>query len=302
MPLTPAHRRPARGVTLIELIVALTLFGVLATIMLRVVRDQQRFQVGALEIIDTKRNARQAVELLSAALRPVSAADIYAASDSSIAFRAIHGLSHICAIDSSRTLVALPAASATGVTGLSTFLTMARAGDSVLIFDPGDQYSADDDTWRPHVLITAPGGGVCPLRPTGLASSTTPGLALFVAPPLGASIGVGTPVRFFRPTSYSLYRSSAGEWMLGYVACAAGACTARQPLSGPYSPSASDGSRGIAFDYFDALGAQTSDPPRIARAHVIARSQSGSILSFGHVRNKRYKDSLAMTIGLRNPP
>ena len=302
MPLRAGHGWPPSGVTLVELIVALTLFGVLATVMLRVVRDQQRFQVGALEIIDTKRNARQAVELLAAALRPVSAADIYAASDSSIAFRAIHGVSHICAIDSSRMLIALPAASAPDVTGISTFLTMPRAGDSVLVFDPGDRYSADDDTWRPHVLVADPGGGVCPLRPTGLASSSTAGLAISVAPPLAASIGVGTPVRFFRPTTYSLYRSSAGEWMLGYVACAAGACTARQPLSGPYSPSTSDGARGVAFEYFDALGAPTCDPSRIARAHMTARSQSGSILNFGHVRNKRYQDSLAITIGLRNPP
>ena len=89
--------------------------------------------------------------------------------------------------------------------------------------------------------------------------------------------------------------------MLGYSTCAAGTCTPRQPLSGPYAPAASDGARGVAFAYFDADGAPTSDRSRIARADVVARSRSASILDVGHVRG-RYHDSLAITIALRNRP
>jgi prepilin-type N-terminal cleavage/methylation domain-containing protein len=298
--LRAAHDQAPRGVTLVELIVALTLFGILASVMLRVVREQQRFQVGVLAVIDTKRSARQAVDLLYAALRPTAASDIYAATDSSIAFRATHGVSHICSIDSARALITLPSRSATEVTALSTFLAIPRAGDSLLIFDPGDNYGVDDDRWRAHILTANTSGGACAIRPAGLASGSTAGLAIVVAPPLTASIGVGAPVRFFRPASYSLYRGSAGDWMLGYVACAAGACTQRQPISGPYSPSPSTGARGVAFNYFDAQGAPTSDPARIARADVTARSQSATVLTFGHIRGRRYEDSLASTIAFRN--
>jgi hypothetical protein len=65
---------------------------------------------------------------------------------------------------------------------------------------------------------------------------------------------------------------------------------------------ASDGARGIAFDYFDVHGAATSDPSRIARADVVARARSTSILDAGHLRGQRYHDSLAITIAFRNRP
>jgi prepilin-type N-terminal cleavage/methylation domain-containing protein len=290
------------GVTLVELVVALTLFGVVATLMLSMVRGQQRFHLGALQIIDTKRSAHQAVNLLYGELRGASNADIYAISDSSITFRATHGASAICAIDSARTLVTLPSTRAEAA-GVSAVLTMPRAGDSVLIFDPGDSPAADDDQWRPHVLLSDPGGGTCPLRPFGLATrgaEVVMGVAIALAPALSANVLVGSPVRFFRPAMYSLYRGSGAEWMLGYSTCAAGTCSARQPLSGPYVPFASGGAGGLAFRYFDAQGAPTTDGENVARVDVVARARSASVLDVGYVRGRHYQDSLAVTIALRN--
>ena len=52
------------GVTLVELVVALTLFSIVATIMLTMLRGQQRFHAASLEIIDTKRATQQATGLL----------------------------------------------------------------------------------------------------------------------------------------------------------------------------------------------------------------------------------------------
>src|SRR5688572_2018171 len=154
--------RCRRGVTLVELVVALSLFGVVAGIILTVLRDQQRFHVGSLEIIETKRSVHDAVDLLYGELRGAASADIYAITDSSISFRTTMGAAHVCAIDASRSSVTLPSPSSTRVRGLSTFLTMPRAGDSVLIFDPGDAPAAEDDRWKPHVLIADMGGGACP--------------------------------------------------------------------------------------------------------------------------------------------
>ena len=300
MPLTP-DRRP--GVTLLELVVALTLFGVVATLMLSVLRGQQRFHVGALQIIDTKRSAHQAVDLLYGELRGASGADLYAISDSSITFRTTHGASAICALDSARTFVTLPPVPMAEGPGFSSFLEIPRGGDSLLVFDPGNASTADDDRWRSHVLTADPGGGLCPLRPFGLATRAAEvarGMGLTVAPPLAATVLLGSPVRFFRPASYSLYRSSGAEWMLGYSTCAAGTCRVRQPLSGPYLPFASGGAGGVAFRYFDALGAPTSDRSRIVRVDVVTRARSASVLDVAHVRGQRYHDSLAVTIALRN--
>jgi prepilin-type N-terminal cleavage/methylation domain-containing protein len=296
-----AHRRP--GVTLVELVVALTLFSLVATIMLTILREQQRFHTGALEIIDTRRSAHQAIDLLYGELRAISSADIYSISDSAITFRTTIGSSHLCAIDSGRVSIALPSTRTARVAALTTFLALPRAGDSVLVYDPGEVPEPDDDHWHPHVVLGDPGGGACPGRPHGLASNATEasGIAFQLAPPLAATVAVGSPLRFFRPASYSLYRGSGTTWMLGYSSCAAGTCTVRQPLSGPYRPFASGGGGGVAFAYFDAQGAPTSDGSRVSRIDVVARARSAAPLQVGHVRGQRYQDSLATTIALRNP-
>lgn len=293
-------RRP--GLTLVELVVALTLFSLIATIMLTLLRGQQRFHTGSLEIIDTRRSTRQAIDLLYGELRAASSADLYAISDVSIAFRTTIGASHLCAIDSLRASIALPSTRTARVAALSTFVTWPRAGDSVLIFDPGEAAEPDDDRWHPHVLVTPPSGGTCPPRPFGLAADAieSAGIAFGVAPPVTTTTVVGAPLRFFRPASYSLYRGSGATWMLGYSSCAGGACTMRQPLSGPYLPFASGGEGGVAFSYFDAFGAPTGDRSRVARIDVVARARSASMLEVGHVRGQRYQDSLAVTIALRN--
>lgn len=296
----PSLRRS--GVTLVELIVALTLFSVVATVMLSVLRGQQRFHTGSLEIIDTKRGAQQAIDLLYGELRATASADIYSMSDSAIAFRTTVGTSHVCAIDSGRVGIVLPSTRARRAAPLSTFLTSPRAGDSLLVFDPGEAADPDDDRWHPHVLMADPGGGTCPPRPMGLASdpAESAGFAILVAPPLAQNVIAGSPVRFFRPATYSLYRGSGATWMLGYSACAAGTCSPRQPVSGPYLPFASGGAGGVAFAYFDVAGSPTVDPSRMARIDVVARTRSASALDVGHVRGQRYRDSLAVTIALRN--
>ena len=298
----PLRRRP--GVTLVELVVALTLFSVVATIMLSVLRSQQRFHIGSLEIIDTRRSAQQAIDLLYSELRATSTADVYSMSDSSVAFRSMLGTSHLCAVDSGRGAITLPSTRARRPAPLSAFLTFPRAGDSLLVFDPGETPDRDDDRWHPHVLVTDPGAGVCPPRPAGLAADAieSAGFGVQIAPPIARTVTAGSPLRFFRPATYSLYRGSGATWMLGYSSCAAGTCTARQPLSGPYLPFASGAGGGIAFTFFDVDGNPTADPSSVARIDVVARARSLSTIDVGYLRGRRYQDSLAVSIALRNPP
>jgi prepilin-type N-terminal cleavage/methylation domain-containing protein len=289
-----------RGLTLVELVVALALLAIVATMTLATLRGQQRFQVGMLGIIDVKRNAHHAVDLLYGSLRSASSSDLYAITDSSIAFRATFAASHICGIDSSHASLTVPSNAIE--TGLSTFLTMPRAGDSLLIFDLGSSPTPDDDRWTAHTLSANPSGGVCPLRPAGLAMSigAAQGIGITIIPPLGPTVFVGSPLRFFRPTGYSLYRATGGEWMLGHSTCTAGACSARQPLSGPYLPFAGGRAGGLSFEYFDARGSPTSDPGRVARIDVVARARSTSLIDAAHLRAQHYDDSATVTIALRN--
>ena len=118
---------------------------------------------------------------------------------------------------------------------------------------------------------------------------------------LPATVLVGAPIRFFRPASYSLYQEPSGEWWLGYFSCPANACTQRQPVSGPYRPYVGNGGpNGLAFAYFDSTGAVTADPRAVARIDVVARSQSQYNLDVANVRNRKYQDSLGVSIAVRN--
>lgn len=302
------------GATLVELVVVLALGGALCALMLSMVVRQQRVHTGANAIVEGKRSARDAIELLARELRPIATGaaalaphgpDIYSMSDSDITFRAHLGSSVICTVEADRTTITLP-----GITGpfnqrLTSFIALPRAGDSLFIFDRGTTPSPDDDTWHRFALAADLGGGLCPLRPIGLATNDVEsmfaaGMALTTAVPI--TIAVGAPVRFFRPTTYSLYRTSVGDWAFGISACAGGSCGVRQPVSGPYQRPSSGTAKGIVLEYLDSSGAPTTNPGAVARIDVVARTRSSTPLDIAHIRGTPYHDSLTTSIAIRNRP
>lgn len=307
MRLTP---RPAA--TLIELVVVLALGGTVCALMLSMVVRQQHFHTGAIAMVEGKRSARDATELLARELRPLATvaaarathgSDIYTMSDSAITFRAHLGASVACAVDAARTAIVLPAPTGAINERLTTFLTLPRAGDSLFIFDRGATPSPNDDRWHRFALATSPSGGYCPLRPDGLAATEAEGwagLTIQVTTPIPPGIDAGAPIRFFRPTTYSLYRTSTGDWALGSSVCTAGSCGVRQPVSGPYQPRSSAGPPGIVMQYFDASGAETNHPSAVARIDITTRTRSAAPLQLAHIRGTRYHDSLAITVAMRN--
>jgi hypothetical protein len=300
------------GATLIELIVVLALGGAICALMLSMVVRQQRFHTGVSAIVEGKRSTRDAVELLSRELRPVATStaalaphgpDIYAMSDSAITFRAHLGSSVVCAVDANRTTITLPAVNGPPAMRLTTFVVLPRPGDSLFVFDRGTTSSRDDDAWYRFTIAAWLAGGFCPFRPLGLSSSDAESalaLSMAVTPPLPGSIDVGAPIRFFRPTTYSLYRTSIGDWALGISTCAGGTCGVRQPVSGPYQPPTSGSSKGIALEFLDASGTPTMTPSAVARIDVVARTRSSTPLDIAHIRGTRYVDSLATSIAIRN--
>jgi hypothetical protein len=288
------------GYTLAELIVALSLMGTLAALVLGIVRDHQRMNAGTREVLQTKRSVREALELLVADLRVMASSDIIHFTDSSITYRAPYGSSAICHIDSARRLITLPATRAHAVNGLSGFITGPRRGDSIFVFDLVDRSTGNDDRWHARLLVADPITSVCPLRPAGLARDAgerVQGIGMALGIPLPATVTVGTPVRPFRAATYSLYRSSTGDWMLGFSSCAGGSCSIRQPVSGPYL---SRSAGGLVFRYVDADGRETGDPSRVARIDVITRSRSTTTIDLPHARGRHFVDSLAISIALRN--
>jgi prepilin-type N-terminal cleavage/methylation domain-containing protein len=311
--LGPQGTRGRRGITLPEMMVVLVLLGLVVGGLMTVLVRQQRFYTGTSEIIQTKGSARQAIDILSSELRGISTAtrggapnevDIYAMSDSSLTFRSQFGGSVVCTIDPTRTVITLPPRTMGAQNALTSFLSDAQAGDSVFVFDQGDQPGTNDDRWQRVALALDPGVGLCPVAPIGFTATAAEealGIEITLTDALADDIIVGAPIRFFRPAGYSLYQGAGGEWWLGYFSCPANACTERQAVSGPYRPYAgAGGASGLAFAYFDSTGAATGDPRAVARIDVIARSQSQYELDVANVRNRKYQDSLGVSIAVRN--
>lgn len=311
--ITQQHAPLRRGITLPEMMVVLVLLGLVVGGLMTVLVRQQRFYTGTSEIIQTKGSARQAIDILSSELRGISTGtrggapnnvDIYAMSDASLTFRSQFGASVLCTIDLTRTVVTLPPRTLAAQNSLTSFLSDARAGDSVFVFDGGAGPGTNDDVWLRAALVGDPGGGNCPMAPAGFTASaaeSAAGIQLTLTRVLPATVAVGAPIRFFRPASYSLYQEASGEWWLGYFSCPANACTARQPVSGPYRPYVGNGGpSGLAFAYFDSTGAVTGDPRAVARIDVVARAQSQYNLDVANTRNRKYQDSLGVSIAVRN--
>ena len=295
------------------MMVVLVLLGLVVGGLMTVLVRQQRFYTGTSEIIQTKGSARQAIDILSSELRGISTGtrngapnnvDIYAMSDSSLTFRSQFGGSVVCTIDPSRTVITLPPRLMAAQNGLTSFLSDARTGDSVFVFDQGAQPGTNDDRWQRVALARDPGVGVCPVAPVGFTATAVEEAAsiqIVLTDPLAGSVMLGAPIRFFRPASYSLYQGAGGDWWLGYFSCPGNACTPREAVSGPYQPYAgAGGPSGLAFAYFDSTGAVTADPRLVARIDVVARSQSQFDLDVANVRRRKYQDSLGVSIAVRN--
>lgn len=287
------------GVTLTELAVALALFGLIATILLHLLRDHQRFQTGAMQIIETRQSVHGAIDLAIPQLRAVAPQDILAYSDSSLTFRAPLGVAVICALDSTRSILTFSSRGDPPIPILGGGAAP-RAGDSMLVLDLAAPWNATADGWRAVAITTDPTPAVCPVAPLGVArryGGAAGGWAVRVSAPMPPSVDPGTPAWPYHVATLSHYRASSGEWMLGYQSCAGGSCTVRQPLSGPYRPARGGG---LVFGLFDTTGVRVTSAAATARVDIIARADSRSPLGMGHQGRSRYADSLAVSIALRN--
>ena len=309
-------RRPApdrRGFSLIELMVVIVLLGIVMGSILTVVTRQQRFYRGTREVIETRSNVRQGIDVLRAELRGVSSigGDLYPGqmNETSIEFRSMTGSSMICSIPSpsGQTLIAPPDGAMASGAILSVWRSVPAVGDSVFVYDNGPDASTSDDSWTPirSVRSVTPLVGACGTTPfLGHGAVGKTGYAIGVQPPLPSTIQPGTPIRFFRRVRYELYQASDLRWYLGYSECrptASPTCSPLEPVSGPYLPFAVSGGSGIGFYYFDVNGVQTTTPTQVARIDVIVRGQSEQPVAVtGGGAQPHFLDTTRVAVGLRN--
>lgn len=287
------------GVTLVELLVSMLVFGVLATVVFTLFIRQQRFHIAVRGAVGAQRALYDGAELLRRELRAVSPTDsgLSTMASDQIGFRSLLGTSVLCGIDSARTEIHVPTRDvADGA--LTSWVSPPQVGDTVLVYHPLPDSSSGH--WSKHVLAADPiTEGECPPA-TGLTDNSLipgPALQLRLAPQLLATTVPGTVLRFVRGANYLLYRASDAHWYLGFFDCLttrATPCAAVQPVSGPYL------SDGVHFTYRDAAGTETSNPTQVARIDVRLRAEQRRPLGGSNIPRPPLDDSLSIVITPRN--
>lgn len=298
-----------RAFSLVELVVVLTVLGVVGAAIGMLLVRQQRFYRGAGETLNAREGVRDALAVLAGDIRGLAVADtVRLLTDSAIEMFSSIGTSTVCQITDD-THAGLPPA--TSVTALTSLLTQPDTGDLALFY----RATADSSHWERHRVAGFSASALTSTCPPSSALSSSDDVAagaqgyqLTLQSPLSANVLPGAPVRFVRRGRYSLYRAADGDWYLGYRRCnALGSltCGAIQPLSGPYRRYSTDhGATGILFEYFDAQGNRLgpgASPLALARVDVTARAQSRQQLVI-EGRRSTPGDSAIISIAVRNRP
>jgi hypothetical protein len=297
-----------RGAALVELLVALVLFGVVGAATLRALDRQARFHGGLMAILEARAQHSAVHEALAVELRGASTAagDVGPLTDSSIVFRLPIGTGVACVIAAG--VIDVAPDSVNAGQAFARFRTAPQAGDTAWVFDEGPTDLLADDDWVPLAvtgIVRSTGRCVTSplLDPVLDASLTTWRFTVTGLAP--ATLAAGAPVRLTRGARFALYRSGT-EHALGFAERnpASGAWWTIQPVSGPYLPfnAAAPATSGFALQGRDSSGASTTvlgagNPAAIALA---TRTRTTRTVRMDGVTRGRYPDSLLSLIGMRN--
>lgn len=299
----------AVGASLIELLVALALFGVVGTATLRSLDRQARFHSGILAILESRSQHAAAHEAVAVELRGASSSsgDIAVLSDSSIVFRLPVGTGVAC--DITPTAIDLAPDSVSSGQSLARFRTTPQPGDTAWLLDEGSSDVSSDDTWFGVPITSATRiTGSCPASPLldPLRDAALPAWRLSHSGAVPATAMPGAPVRLTRVSRFALYQGGTGEHWLGFTEShpVTGTWITIQPVSGPYLPynAASPSASGIALQGRDSSGtplpfAAMTAPSAIAMA---TRTLTTRVVRMDGIARGRYADSLHSLIFARN--
>ena len=280
-----------RGFTLVELLVALVLLGIVTTAIYRVLVNGHRTYQSQTQRIDLQQNIRAAVTILPAEFREMNAADgdIKGMWPDSVQIRAMRQFGVMCTA---------PVLDGGAVTGkffiLRNEMLTGRAfvvGDSVVVFHEGIESTRNDDGWAIGRVTLAPSAVNCPDGRAGTRVNVD--FAAFAAPltNVAGAIPVGGVVRGFEVVTYKNYQASDGLWYLGMSTPTA----ALQPLVGPLS-----GNTGLRLNYYDAAGAVTAVPTNVALIEIIVRERTAQAIQLPQGGRVTPVDSVTTRVALRN--
>lgn len=301
-----------RGFTIIELVVATVIGSLAASVIVITLVRQQRFFAATQEQLEERNRLRDAAGVLTSDLRgaAISELGVPLMSDTAVEFFSVIATSIACTVGAS-TIGLPPRLLARGNT-LTSMLAQPDTGDLALLY--GSPYNLPDSgTWETHRVtafttrsasISCPAASGFTTANDVAAGITSWQVSLSSAP--GANVHTGAPINFVRRGRYSLYRSSDGDWYLGYRRCNAigpSACGSIQPVSGPYrSYNRTGGTSGLTLKYFDRSGVEItpSASSALARVDITLRGEQRHYAGITQTAKTLAPDSTTVTVSPRN--
>jgi hypothetical protein len=302
------------GMTVAELLVATAVAGIATALMTLTVVRQQRFFSSASEIIGVRSQLRDAADILATDIRgaSVSLPGLPVMTDTAVELYTTVASSVACGPPVSGTIGLPPSALVTGHT-LTSILAQPDTGDiaSIYVVPPTTGDSAHWESYRIAAFSARSLATVCPSS-TGFTTRGdnyvgATGFALTLMSPPAPDVSRGALIRFLRRARYSLYKSSDGEWYLGYRRCSTGmppSCASIQPVSGPYRAyRGSTSPAGIAFRYYDANGAALTNSAQstlVSRIDIVLRGETASSVALVGDTRRVWRDSVVVSVSPRN--
>jgi len=281
--------RRATGFTLIELMIAIVLAGIVLGAIYMTLQNNQRFYRSESQVLDVQQGVRTVAQLLPSELREVDAVagDILAMGPDSITIRALRNTYFVCAppVVGAGTIIIRNSQ-------VFGYRPVDPTRDRALVFREGDTQIMSDDQWVDFAISSVTAGAACT---DGTGTGTT--MTLSGGTSLLDSVTVGSPVRTYEQITYRLYVDSAGVGWLGVSDYVNGTWGAVAAVAGPLNSAG-----GIALTYYDSTGAVTATATSVAQIGLVVRGMSAAPIAIpGRRANlQKFEDSLTVRVALRN--
>ncbi|HYJ78600.1 MAG TPA: type II secretion system protein [Longimicrobiaceae bacterium] len=251
-----ARLRARGGFTLVEMMSALVIAGILATVIFRLVENQSRFVATQGARQEAQQNARGALDIMAGELRTLNPDGLIEAEAQSLTFMLPRGWGVVCnSTNVSTTTIDvifpdLPA-DAFGPGGSAGVLVDTAAGDSskwapMAVVDAGSRAVVTDTTR----IDLAGGGNACAdASSDGTAEAFTLSGARFPA-----ERRTGSLVMLYQLVKYDV-GTSDGKWWVRRSNGVSGTTFSQQPLAGPLAAQDS-----MSFTYYRGTNAATVVP------------------------------------------
>jgi len=282
--------RTQRGFTLVELLLALVLMGIVTASIFTLLTTTQRVARAQGERASLQSNVRTGAIVVPSELRQLNVVsggtvaqnDVISMGSDQITYRAMRGMGFLC--DAATTgEVRVWASSWSG------YRDPVAIRDGAYVFIENNPNKSSDDVWLPIAIVGVSLGNWCP--------GGEPGFKLTVSPlePGLTAAALETPVRTYEVMELKLYDAPDGETWLGARSVSALEVNS-QPMLGPLRKG-----DGLVLEYFNAAGAVTGSKDQVRSIRVTLRGLSDQAISTGTGSTLRVMgDSLVTRVVLRN--